>query len=230
MQHESLFAHIAFNSLNFALGSQPSGGQAIVSLPQLRQLLFLGPRHHLQQQLWSMLFQLAWRSDADHFRMTFLDDHSETSAIFQHAPHRMAISSFPQIFAEQRLKGCRQRPFILVIAENLDQMQTKHQEMLSPIFSEGGKWAVGMVATASTSHLSEVVLANTPTQIILHESMPDLASEPDLAARLSTPLPDGIHHPLLLYSEGKTAWLSSLRLSHLEEGSISFTQAEQTDE
>lgn len=161
MDIELLLSQMEMNRLAFAIGFDQQGEPVITTLPQVIHLLLLGRSPMAQQQLWSILLQLATRNDPNHLQMVFLKN-NETTALFRDLSNTVDPSSIAQTFTRWERQ---RRPFLLIVVEDL----THQQKGIEWLLREGRKWSIGMIAT-SPAPPSEMILANTTQAILPHSA------------------------------------------------------------
>src|SRR6266700_3044999 len=210
MNHPSLVP-IAHHCLTFAPGFDFQGNLVLLSLARMGHLLLLGPHPLVHLHLSNMLDQLVEHHDEGELALLFLNEHAPAATHFRHLPHCIMPASFQEFIAEQPWKGPAGRPFVVIVVEHPEQVEEQHPGLLYRLFFEGAKGPLAVVVTASTAP-GLLIEANTTTQIFFPPSREELDSVPGLREILSTSIPQGISHPLLLRSYGKGQWLSSLPL------------------
>jgi hypothetical protein len=188
------------------IGMDSHSGEAVrITLPQMGHTLLLGRPSATKGVLQHLLLHFTGTCSPGDLQVTFLSRCTETASLLRELPHTFDLSQLPQLF-EGRQRGQRRRPFILIVAEGLDTVSRPHA--IEPFLQEGRKWAVGIVATASSSPLSETILANIPTQVFLPESgesgleawqqrLLDLPAEQDTAPGRA-----------FLFLDGKSRWIA----------------------
>ncbi len=196
--------------LRALIGIDAQTGEAVfIELPLTGDTLLLGKASATKDALQCLLLQLIGASSPEDLQITFLVRDTETASLLRDLPYVFDLSQLPQFFEGLQMRQ-RRRPFILVVAEDLD--TTSRPGSLELLLQVGRKWAVGVMVTASSPQLSETILANTTTQVFLPQSASSVL-EMWQKRLLFTPEQEAAPGRAFLFLDGKSRWIAPVQLS-----------------